>query len=73
MTPPHEQPPDRPRVRISKQEAVRILRHVGIPRETIRKVEKQFPEVIDYERDANALEQLGISPALLGERFGSSP
>jgi hypothetical protein len=72
-TPPHDQPPDRLPTTISKQDAVKTLRHAGVSAETIRKFEAEFPEVIDYDRDAAALGRLGISRGELEERFGSSP
>jgi hypothetical protein len=73
MTPSPDQPPERPATTISKRDAVRTLRHVGVSAETIRKVEEEFPEVIDYDRDAAALGRLGLSRGQLEERFGSSP
>jgi hypothetical protein len=57
----------------TKQEVLQLLRRAGFPAETIRRVDEEFPEIIDLGRDANAFAQLGITYNLLSDWFGASP
>lgn len=59
--------------RISKAEAVRVLRRAGYSAELIREIEDQLADPIDLDRDAPILSRYGISREHLMETMGGSP
>lgn len=58
---------------ISHADAQKVLRRVGYPPERIEEVLAHLPDPIDIERDANALDEYGVSRASLIDRMGGSP
>jgi hypothetical protein len=66
----------RPRVRIEKQELVRVLRTEG-DNDTAERVAASLPEQIDTDRDGDQLASVGLDPTqlmakLAGGGYGGS-
>jgi hypothetical protein len=58
---------------ISKAEATKVLKRVGVPDEKIADIMGELDDPIDVERDTAILEKYGISRDVLVDRMGGSP
>jgi hypothetical protein len=71
MTPDAEaRPPDASR---SKEDVRRALRRVGVSDETIGALERDLPDPVDLDRDANLLFSHGITRDRLMDLLGAAP
>jgi hypothetical protein len=58
---------------ISKAEATKVLRRVGLSEEKINGILSELGDPIDVDRDAGVLEKYGISRDVLVDLMGGSP
>jgi hypothetical protein len=58
---------------ISKAEATKVLRRVGVSKEKIADIMSELGDPIDIDRDTAILEKYGISRDVLVDRMGGSP
>jgi hypothetical protein len=58
---------------ISKAEATKVLRRVGVSKEKIADIMSELGDPIDVDRDSAILEKYGISRDVLVDRMGGSP
>jgi hypothetical protein len=58
---------------ISKAEATKVLRRVGVSNEKIADIMSELGDPIDIDRDTAILEKYGISRDVLVDRMGGSP
>jgi hypothetical protein len=58
---------------ISKAEATKVLRRVGVSKEKIADIMSELGDPIDIDRDTAILEKYGISREVLVDRMGGSP
>lgn len=62
-----------PAKHMSKAEAARVLRRVGIPEERVDQLLGELPDPIDFDRDSPILVQHGITRDRLNDLMGGSP
>jgi hypothetical protein len=58
---------------ITKAEAFKVLRRVGIPAATLDRVRIELSDPIDLDRDSAVLGRYGITREHLIDRIGGSP
>ncbi|HLI02336.1 MAG TPA: hypothetical protein VKV06_16230 [Acidimicrobiales bacterium] len=59
--------------RISKDEARKVLRRVGVPDDRIEEILDQLPDPVDLDKQAPLLARYGIDRSRLNDRMGGSP
>jgi hypothetical protein len=65
--------PSAKHTQMSKAEASRVLRRVGLPEETIGRILEELPDPIDFDRDSPILVRHGLTRDRLRDLMGGSP
>ena len=58
---------------LSKAEAARVLRRVGMSSEQVSQLLDELPDPIDFDRDASILVRHGLTRDRLNDLMGGSP